>query len=196
MPPNVVHLQQQLNSSTRELSNITSSFWLVPKDEIGGIIGYFCENCQAFELEFVRDIGYDKTAEARHYCHEDKVKIRQKISAEPSDITAREDVQVRELPFYIKSLNPNIQYLIAQDVSKACNAVRNNFNSLANIILGFPDRYCLCRYHESDTLDWINRALSNLGKKIIIDKSEMVDFLKRTKSTYAIFEIQMETRQE
>ena len=59
---NVNYLKQQVNFHVRQLSDIYSNFWLVPKDEIRGVSGYFCEKCQSFSSHFIRNEGYDITA--------------------------------------------------------------------------------------------------------------------------------------
>jgi len=188
--PNVNLIQQELNFYRSRLALITSDYWLVPKNQIAGISGYFCERCQVFEQEFVRDIGYDKTAQARHWCDEDKVKSKHKLSTNSSDIAARDDIWARILLNSINSLNPNLRYLIATDVSYAFNVLASSFDfQQVNMLMGIPDRYCLYQFHESARPDWINRALANLDKKIAMEESEIIDFLKRTKSTYAAIEV-------
>jgi hypothetical protein len=66
---NVNYLEQQVNFHVRQLSDIYSNFWLVPKNEIRGVSGYFCEKCQSFSSHFIRNEGYDITAEAKHQCN-------------------------------------------------------------------------------------------------------------------------------
>ncbi len=188
--PNINLIQQELNFNRNQLAFISSNYWLIPRNEIGGISGYFCERCSTFKVEFVRDIGYDKTAQARHCCDENEVKSKQKLSTMPSDVVARDDMWARELLNYIYSLNPKFKYLIAEDVSRAFNELTDRFDSeKANMLLGIPDRYCLYKLAESSKPDWMDRVLANLDKKIIMQEFEIIDFLKRTKSTYAVFEI-------
>jgi hypothetical protein len=38
-------------------------------------------------------------------------------------------------------------------------------------------------------INWIQRALANLGNRILMEDHEILDFFTRVKSTYAIFEI-------
>jgi hypothetical protein len=38
-------------------------------------------------------------------------------------------------------------------------------------------------------IQWLERAIANLGKRTIVEDSEIRDFLRRVMSTYAIFEI-------
>jgi hypothetical protein len=82
--------------------------------------------------------------------------------------------------------------LLGRDITQPFNQIRIKFNSdIANRIFGIPKRYRLYSLHNSFKLDWLDRVLANLGKKVMIKEAEMMDFLRRIKSTYAIFEIPM-----
>ena len=176
---NVNYLKEQVNFHLRQLSDIYSNFWLVPKHEIGGISGYYCEKCQSFSSHFIRNEGYDITAEASHRCNW--------IKSGQTDIICEERL-LNSVNFYL----PNIKYLLGQDLTKPFNQIRIKLNSdIANRILGIPERYRLYSLHNSIKLDWLDRVLANLGKKVMIKEFEMMDFLRRVKSTYAIFEIPM-----
>ena len=87
---------------------------------------------------------------------------------------------------------PNIKYLLGRDLTQPFDQIRIKLNSdIANRIFGIPERYRLYSLHSSIKLDWLDRVLANLGKKVMIKEFEMMDYLRRVKSTYAIFEIPM-----
>jgi hypothetical protein len=176
---NVDYLKQQVNFHVRQLSDIYSNFWLVPKYEIRGVSGYFCEKCQSFSSHFIRNEGYDMTAEARHQCNWIK-------SGQTDNFW--EQTLLNSVNFYL----PNMKYLLGRDLTQPFNQIRINFNSdIANRMFGIPERYRLYSLQNSVKLDWLDRVLANLGKKVMIKEFEMMDFLRRVKSTYAIFEIPM-----
>ena len=60
--------------------------------------------------------------------------------------------------------------------------------SLANFLLGIPDRYYMYSVKSDEKIQWLERAIANLGMRTIVEESEIRDFL-RVMSTYAIFEI-------
>lgn len=79
---------------------------------------------------------------------------------------------------------------MAEDISVAYQEIAKKFyHEQASILLGFHERYPHCKLHESFKPSWLNRILAYPGKIIILDDLELLDFLKKAKSTYAIFEI-------
>jgi hypothetical protein len=57
------------------------------------------------------------------------------------------------------------------------------------MIIGIPDRYYFYSLEKEYKIGWIDRVLANLDKKILMLDTEILDFFRRVKSTYAIFEI-------
>jgi len=51
------------------------------------------------------------------------------------------------------------------------------------------DRYPIFNLPRGYNPDWISRATSNLGNKILVTDKEIIDFLRITASTYAILEL-------
>jgi len=189
-PVNSIELQNQLNSVSRQLLDLQSNNWIIPKSQIFGISGYFCKRCQCFTFRFVRDPGYDRTAEAKHICDEQKVRSIHAVSIRPSDAAANDNFFAKELWNSLNFFMHGTKYLICVDLSKAHNELTGALNSdIAKLILGIPDRYCLYTIKEAEMPIWLNRALENLGKKTLVQENEAIDFLGIAKSSYAIFEI-------
>src|SRR6266498_202919 len=55
---------------TKEFQNISANNWILPKADVQGISGYFCQYCRTFSSRPIRDVGYDKTERQKHiYFH-------------------------------------------------------------------------------------------------------------------------------
>ena len=54
------------------------------------------------------------------------------------------------------------------------------------------DKYPIFALPKDYKPDWISRATSNLGKKILVSDNEIIDFLRIAKSTYAILQLMEE----
>jgi hypothetical protein len=94
----------------------------------------------------------------------------------------------------LNSCMPGRKYLIAHDISNIFDLLTRKLNHEGvNNFLGIPDRFYLYSLENDYKVLWIDRALMNIPKKIVLEDSEIRDFLRRVKSTYAIFEIPMES---
>lgn len=183
-------LQQQLRSSENRYSELLSYNWLLPKGAIQGISGHVCKRCQTFSLKAIIEAGYDMTMGTKHRCVDSPDKRSYVIFPIPSDIQNIDDWAAQILLNHVNFYIPIGKYLIASEVSKELNNFSNALNpEIAREILGIPDRYYLYPLENDYKIDWIHRAIDNLGKKIVMSDSEILDFFKRVKSTYAIFEI-------
>jgi hypothetical protein len=188
--PNLEYLQRELNVRNAELSNIHSNYWSIHKSAIQGISGFFCKRCQAFESDFVRDLGFDLTAEARHLCDEIKVKSIHAVSIRKSDEEAKDNLLAPLLLRKLNFLMPGVKYLARADFSAVFDLYRSTFGyDNAKIMIGIPHRLSLYRLDGSENLPWLAKALNNPGKKTELKDDEVVDFLGRVKSSYALFEI-------
>ncbi|CAN5641232.1 hypothetical protein BH18THE1_BH18THE1_18610 [soil metagenome] len=187
---NIINLQSQLNSLSNQLSYIHSNYWLVPKDQRRGLSGHYCKRCLFFTQDFIRFPGYDMTAEYRHRCDEVKVKSIWAVSIRPSDVASLDNFLARD---QLKSINlfiPGIKYVTGGDLTGSFNEIAKSHGyDAAKRLLGIPDRYCLYTCYESKQPNWLTRVLENLDEKNMREESEFIDFLKRAKSSYGIFEI-------
>ena len=187
---NVNSLQEQLNQCRAELYGLHSNYWRMSKYEIQGVSGYFCKRCLSFSSHFIRDLGYDKTAEGKHCCDERKVETIYAVSIKKDDIYQRYDYWAKILLDSINFFIPNTKYLIATDISEFFNGFAEAFNSeFAKILIGIPDRYALIEWPDLKKPNWMDKSIVNLGKKIKMEGSDLMDFLRITKSSYSLFKI-------
>lgn len=188
--PNVEYLQRELNFRTAELSDIRSNYWLIHKSAIKGVTGFYCRRCMTFGFDYVKNLGYDMTYEARHVCDEVKVKSIHAVSIRKVDIDSRDNFFGKELLGHVNFFMPGVKYLIGRDVSKALEAYSSVTNyAIAKELLGIPDKYSLFTLNDPEILSWINRVLINPDERTKLEEDELLDFLGKVKSSYAIFEI-------
>jgi hypothetical protein len=189
-PPNMPDLQGQLNSVTTQLNNIMSNCMIVPKDQIFGISGHYCKRCQRFASHFVRDPGYDMTAEKKHRCDENKVRSIHAVSIRPSDVASTDNFCARVLLNSVNFFIPNTKYLKCLEFTVLFNELSCAFNSeIAKGLLGIAERFPLYTFNKPEKPDWLKRSVENLDKKTPIKEDEVIDFLGKVKSSYAMFEI-------
>jgi len=174
----------------REIATLKSGNWIIPNSEIRGLTGYVCKRCNQFAFDGVRNIGYDMTMQARHTCDEEKVKSIKMVSIQPSVIWNLNDSTAGIIQGQLNYLMQGQKYILATDISKSFDSLERILNpSLANFLLGIPDRYYMYSVKSDEKIQWLERAMANLGNRTIVEDSEIRDFLRRVMSTYAIFEI-------
>lgn len=92
---------------------------------------------------------------------------------------------------------PGDKYLVALDLTDLIVHLANKLNyEVACKLIGIPDRWHWYRLEQNYNIDWINSALTNLTnpyKKIRMENPEVIDFLRRIKATYGIFQIPTRT---
>jgi hypothetical protein len=185
----VNHLQQQVNYLQNQLSQIHLNNVITPKKGFLGVSGYFCKRCRTFSWTYVRDPGYDMTMEAKHYCDEEKVKKIFMVTIRKIDEWNLDNYLVEELLMSLNSLIPGDKFLFAQDLTYMFSSLSSVMHTKSiYYVLGIPHR--LPYYFVQDgKINWVYRALSNLGKRILMNNEEIRDFLRRLKSTYGMIEI-------
>lgn len=174
----------------REIATIRSQNWIIPNSEIQGLTGYVCRRCNLIAFDAVRNIGYDMTMQARHTCDEEKVKSIKMVSIRPAHVRNLNDTAAGIILERLNYLMPGQKYLLAVDLSKSFESIEGLLNTeSAKLLLGIPDRYYFYSLGKDERIDWIDRSVSNIGKKTIVKDFEIKDLLRMVKSTYAIFEI-------
>ena len=174
----------------QEIATLKSHNWIIPNSEIQGLTGYVCRRCNQIAFDGVRNIGYDMTMLARHTCDEEKVKSIKVVSIRPVDVWNLNDTAAGIIIEKLNYLMPSQKYLLATDTSKSFDSLERMVNpSLVKFLLGIPDRYYLYSVKSDEKIRWLERAIANLGRRTIVEDSEVRDLLRRVKSTYAIFEI-------
>jgi hypothetical protein len=130
------------------------------------------------------------TMQARHTCDEEKVKSIKMVPIRPADVWNLNDAAAGIILERLNYLMPGQKYLLSEDLSKSFEIIEGLFNTeIAKILLGIPDRYYFYSLGKDERIDWIDRSVSNIGKKTMVKDFEIKDLLRRVKSTYAIFEI-------
>lgn len=182
--------RNKISMYEREIATIRSQNWIIPNSEIHGLTGYVCRRCNQIAFDGVRNIGYDMTMQARHTCDEEKVKSIKMVSIRPVDVRNLNDTAAGIILERLNYLMPGQKYLLATDTSKSFDSLERMLNpSLTKFLLGIPDRYYLYSVKSDEKIQWLERAVDNLGVRTIVEDFEIRDFLRRVKSTYAIFEI-------
>jgi len=183
-------LQQQLAYSQRQLNDVFSSYWLIPGDSIQGLSGYICKTCQTFSLKPIFNLGYDMTMQSRHRCNEPEARRNYINFKLPPNEQNTDDWAAQILFDHINYKMPFGKALYSKDLTKGFSDFSNILShDEINVIFGIPDRYYSYSLENAYDIDWIDRAINSIEKKIPIKDTEARDFLKRIKSTYAIFEI-------
>ena len=96
------------------------------------------------------------------------------------------DILTNAVNFYM----PGIKYLIAIDMTDLFITLASKFNpEVAFKLIGIPDRWYLYALKQDGTIKWLDKTLASLGEKVRMEDEEVVDFLRRIKATYGIFQI-------
>jgi hypothetical protein len=183
-------LRQKVASYEKRISDLLNHNLLFSKGAAQGISGYACKRCQTFSFKAIFDPGYDMTMESKHRCTESHYKRSYNVIPIPPDIPDVDDWAAKYLLDQVNFYIPIGKYLIATDMTKCLNDFSNISNAeTAREIVGVPHRYPLYSFENNSRTSWIDRAIDNLNKKIAMADVELLDFFRRVKSTYAIFEI-------
>jgi hypothetical protein len=183
-------LRQQVASYEKRISDLLNHNLLFSKGAAQGISGYVCKRCQTFSFKVIFDPGCDMTMESKHRCTESDYKRSYNVIPIPSNIPDVDDWAAKNLLEQVNFYIPIGKYLIAIDMTKCLNDFSNISNTeIARGIVGVPHRYPLYSFENKRKTSWIDRAIDNLNKKIVMADVELLDFFRRVKSTYAIFEI-------
>ena len=184
------NLHQQVRSYESQIFDFGSRNWLLSNDEIKGISGYVCKRCGTFSFRPILDPGYDMTMEAKHRCEYGTHQTSHIIFPIPLDIENVDEWAAQVLLDHLNLYLPIGKYLASFDISRAFGAFDKQWDSnVSSRIIGIPDRFYFYSLEKEYKIGWIDRALANLGKKILMLDTEILDFFRRAKSTYAIFEI-------
>jgi hypothetical protein len=184
-------LLQAVGYYANQLSNIHANNLIVPNTVIKGLSGYLCNECLTFSVSPVLEPGYDMTEREKHRCSVDQTEIDKIQSArtEQSDLNLI-DLSVRMLNNAMHFYMPRKKYLVAADLTSVFSSLISKLNYEAALsLIGIPHRWSLCRLEQNSNIPWVERAIRNLDRKIKIENAELTDFLRTTRSTYAIFKI-------
>jgi hypothetical protein len=183
-------LRQRMASYDKRISDLYSYNLVFPKGAAEGISGYICKKCQTFSFKAIFDPGYDMTMESKHRCNESDYKRSYMVIPIPSGIPDVDNWAAQRLLEQLNLYIPIAKYLVATDMTKCLSHFSTISNAeIAQGIVGVPDRYPFYSFKNNSKTNWIDRAIDNLNKKIVMADFEILDFFRKVKSTYAIFEI-------
>lgn len=164
---------------TKEFQNISANNWILPKADVQGISGYFCQCCRTFSSRPIRDVGYDRTEKQKHIDFHGHI----------GDDLPLDDTAVNVLTNELNSFMPGIKYLRSFDLTdffmELIGKHDNNINGVLKLI-GIPARWYLVYLKED--LQWFQKVQTYVGNKMRLENAEVADFLKRTQASYAIFQ--------
>jgi hypothetical protein len=107
---------------------------------------------------------------------------------------ALKDRFVQELRNAVNIYMPGEKYLIATDMANTFTALIDKVDyEAALMLLGIPDRWYLYLLERNFNIPYIKRGIINQGKRIKMEDSELIDFLRRINATYGIFKIRTAT---
>jgi hypothetical protein len=186
----VSSLNQQLASCEKRFSDLLSNNLVLPKGAIQGISGHVCKICRTFSLKPVFDPGYDMSMQSKHRCADSPYKRSYLVFPIPSDIPDVDEWAAQTLLNQFNFFFPIVKYLVAKDITQGLINFSKKFNpEIARQILGIPDKnYCYSIENYSKA-SWINRAIDNLDKITAVTDDVALDFFRKVKSTYAIFDV-------
>jgi hypothetical protein len=186
-------LQQQVASYGRNFSDLYSHYWILPNSSIKGISGYVCEKCKTLSCKAIFDPGYDMTMQSKHSClniSESEGHVVLQIPPETQNI---DDWAGRILLDCVNNHTGIGRNLLAKDMTKGLRQFARALDpGTAFEMFGIPDRYAIYQIEKDNNIRWVQEAISNLDKRIGLSDSEILDFLSRFKSTYAIMQIRTE----
>jgi hypothetical protein len=188
-------LRQYAGFQAAQLRNIYANNWILPKAEILGISGFFCRRCLTFTFRPIRQLGYDETEKGKHIDLHGCVDTN-KIQLDSTDQseTPLEEIAGHQLTNAVNYFMPGIKYLVAFDVtSYFVNIMSKHIPEFTLRLIGIPDRWYLYPLEEKFNLQCVDRAVTDLGKRVRLEDAELVDFLRRIQATYAIIQINRET---
>ena len=58
----------RMKSAESAVNYLLNNYIIIRKSQIQGISGYTCNDCLTFHFRYIKDPGYDLTAEERHHC--------------------------------------------------------------------------------------------------------------------------------
>lgn len=173
-------LQQQLGACDKSYKDLLWYHWVLPKAAFQGISGYICKKCQTFNLKAILDLGCDMTAESKHDCVAPADKRSYVVFPIPPNIQYVDFWAAKILLDYVNFHLPIGKYLIAKEITKGLNEFSRISNpEIAREILGISDKYYLYSLENNYKINWVDRAIGNLDKKLAMLDNEVLDFFSK-----------------
>jgi hypothetical protein len=192
------YLRGQIDYSQREIRDLRERNCILPYTTFEGLSGYLCRRCLTFDFIYIQHIGYDKTMYSRHRCDEKRVITPKNISTmnlpDLSKTWDQYNSAARQMLDRLNFVIPGKKYLVAIDQSSLFTFLESLMHpDVVKILLGIPDRFYFHTVTKELMSGWINKVVANTGNKTSVEDFEIMDFLRRVNSTFAIFEIPTDT---
>jgi len=176
--------ERKANNLEKQLSDLYYHNWIIPRFHVQGLNGHICKFCNKFSFRPVMDLGYDLTMQYKHNCYEQLGAFTVPIPQEVKDIDGWAARILFDQMSYYESIGNR---LALDDLTKVFNAYREY--EYRDLILGIPDRHPMITLDKNVMVDLIDTAIKSPGKLILMQDSQILDLLTKTKSTYGILEV-------
>jgi hypothetical protein len=104
----------KLNLAESAINRMLDNYIVVPKRRVTGLSGFICQSCMTFQLEYIRIIGHDITAEGLHKrCRQTALAEATKLRDKTSRLSYLYSESVAIMESLIRSIFPGKIFLIA-----------------------------------------------------------------------------------
>jgi hypothetical protein len=138
---------------------------IVSKDDIAGISGHICGNCQSFEFQYIQHIGTDLTAEECHFCPNNPISLGNKKMIHTKSVDCLLNITRSVLG---EKVNLAVHSMFRKEVLHNFHAPQINLDSIT-------------------PAHWAWQAI--LAKKIPLTDVDLKKFIGRMLGTYALVTI-------
>ena len=163
----------KLNLAESAINRMLDNYIVVPKRRVTGLSGFICQSCMTFQLEYIRIIGHDITAEGLHKrCRQTALAEATKLRDKTSRLSYLYSESVSIMESLIRSIFPGKIFLIA---SRLKEGAAGNYQA--------PD----IAPEKMGTTHW-GWSVIRAGK-VDVTNSDLKIFLKDMMGSYALFTI-------
>jgi hypothetical protein len=163
----------KLNLAESAINHMIDNYIVVPKHRVLGLSGFVCKTCMTFQLEYIRIIGIDITAEALHKrCRRTAISEASKLRDKSSRLSYLYSESASIMESLIRSIFPGKLFLKA---SRLKEGAAGTFQA--------PD----ITHEKMGSTHW-GWSVIKTGK-VDITKSDLKPFLKDMMGSYALFTI-------
>ena len=149
-----------------------------------------------FNLRPIRELGYDETEKGKHIDLHGDVDIN-KIRTDSTDHSTDavlDDSACDVLKNAVNYFMPGIKRLLAFELTSLFVYLMSKHNHDFTLrLIGIPDRWYLYALEQQSIPKCVDRALGDLGRRVSLEDTELVDFLRKFQATYAIIQVGTET---
>jgi hypothetical protein len=177
-------IQNHVALSEAGINDLLNNYVLIPKSEVHGISGYFCESCLTFQLSHISKAGADLTSFEKHTC----VPAQRSQEQTLQDRTTQREILYREsvdsLLCYIKHLVHPRSYVTVLKLPP--NTVQQDSVSGQYRLVNFHAPLVVIHTNSPDYawLTWIIRQ-----NHLPVGQEILAPFVKKYLGTYVVVSI-------